>query len=116
MLRLASDENVNDDVITGLLRRVPGLDIVRIRDVGLAHTPDPRVLEWAAHEGRVIITEDVNTLVGFAWERVGAGQPMPGVLALKAGFGIGQAIDDILLVADCYIADEVKNQVYYIPL
>ena len=35
MLRLASDEDVHGDVIRGLLRREPGLDIVRVVDVGL---------------------------------------------------------------------------------
>ena len=52
MLRLAADENFNNNVIRGLLRRVPALDIVRIQDVGLSGADDPSVLEWAALEGR----------------------------------------------------------------
>ncbi|HHH42001.1 MAG TPA: hypothetical protein ENK56_08370 [Chloroflexi bacterium] len=47
MLRLAADENFNNNIIRGLLRRKPDLDIVRIQDVGLAGTDDPTVLEWA---------------------------------------------------------------------
>lgn len=35
MLRLAADENFNNDIIRGLLRHKPDLDIVRIQDVGL---------------------------------------------------------------------------------
>jgi len=35
MLKLAADENFNNDIIRGLLRRKPDLDIVRIQDVGL---------------------------------------------------------------------------------
>ena len=35
MLRLAADENFNGDIVRGLLRRNPKLDIVRVQDVGL---------------------------------------------------------------------------------
>jgi len=81
MLRLVGDEDVHEDIIRGLRRREPALDIVRVEDVGLDHTPDP-ILEWAATQGRALITGDLNTMVGFAWQRVQSAAPMPGVLAL----------------------------------
>lgn len=116
MLRLVSDEDVHDDIIRGLRRNEPTLDIVRAVDVGLGHTPDPKILEWAAAEGRVLITGDLNTMVGFALGRVQSGLPMPGVLALKENVGIGPVINDILVVALCAEADDIKAQVLYIPL
>ena len=115
MLRLVSDEDVHDDIIRGLRRRESALDIVRVIDVGLNQTPDPIILEWAANNERVLLTGDLNTMVGFAWRRVGAALPMSGVLALLENVGIGRVIDDILLVALCYSADEIKEQVLYIP-
>jgi len=116
MLPLVSDEDVHDDIVRGLRRRDPALDLVRVLDIGLNRTPDPIILDWAAGEGRVLITGDVNTMVGLAWGRVRSGLPMPGVLALVENVGAGRVIDDILLVAQCYSADEIKNQVLYIPL
>jgi hypothetical protein len=116
MLPLASDEDVHEDIIRGLRRREPALDIVRVVDVGLGHTPDPRILEWAAGEERIVVTGDLNSMVGFAWDRVRSRLPMPGVLVLKENVGIGRVIDDILLVAQCYAVDEVKDKVLYIPL
>lgn len=116
MLRLVSDEDVHDDIIRGLRRREPTLDIVRVVDLGLAQTADPSILEWAAAEQRVLITGDLNTMVGFACARVRAGQPLPGVIALLENIGIGQVIDDILLVALCYAPEEMKDQVLFIPL
>lgn len=53
MLRLAADENFNGDIVRGLLRRNPRVDIVRVQDVGLSGANDPTVLEWAAAENRV---------------------------------------------------------------
>jgi hypothetical protein len=115
MLRLVSDEDVHDDVIRGLRRREPNLDIVRAVDVGLGHMPDPIILAWAASQGRILVTGDLNTMVGFAWARVQSAQPMPGMLALLENSGVGRVIDDILLVALCYAPEEIKDQVVYIP-
>jgi hypothetical protein len=115
MLRLVSDEDVHDDIIRGLRRREPELDIVRAVNVGLNHTPDPDILTWAAGQDRILITGDLNTMVGFAWARVRSGQPMPGVLALLENIGAGRVIDDILLVALCHPPDEIKDQVLFIP-
>ena len=42
MLPLLSYENFNGDIVRGLLRRRPDLDLVRVQDVGLMQTPD----EW----------------------------------------------------------------------
>lgn len=78
MLRLAADENFNGDIVRGLLRRNPKLDIVRVQDVGLSGADDPSVLEWAADQGRIVITHDISTLAKHALDRVAAGQPMPG--------------------------------------
>lgn len=47
MLRLAADENFNNDIVRGVLRRAPGLDIARVQDVGLSGQDDDTVLEWA---------------------------------------------------------------------
>jgi len=48
MLLLAADENFNNDIVRGLLRQKPSLDIVRIQDVGFSGADDPTILEWAA--------------------------------------------------------------------
>ena len=40
MLRLAADENFNADIVRGLLRRLPDLDIVRVQDAGLSGADD----------------------------------------------------------------------------
>jgi hypothetical protein len=54
VIRFAADENLNDFIVRGLLRRRPDLDIVRIRDTELREAGDPAVLEWAVAEGRVV--------------------------------------------------------------
>ena len=116
MLRLAADENFNGNIIRGLLRRRPDLDIVRVQDVGLAGADDPAILAWAADEGRILLTHDVETMVGFTYEGVNAGLRMPGVFEVQLGTSIGQAIQDILLLVECSFEDEWEGRVVYIPL
>ena len=79
MLRLVTDENFNGDIVRGLLRRRPALDLVRVQDVGLVETPDADILEWAASQGRVLVSHDVSTVPPAAYRRVADGKPMPGV-------------------------------------
>lgn len=60
MLRYAADENFNNDIVWGLLRRNAELDIVRVQDAGLTQADDPTVLAWTADEGRILLTHDVK--------------------------------------------------------
>src|SRR5437773_963911 len=69
MLLLAADENFNNDILRGLLRRMPDLNVARVQDAGLSGADDPAVLEWAALEGRVLLTHDVSTITRHAYER-----------------------------------------------
>jgi hypothetical protein len=116
MLRLAADENFSNNIVRGLLRRRPELDIVRIQDVGLSGADDAAVLEWAAQEGRVLLTHDVSTITRYAYERVRAGQSMPGVFEIGRDVPIGRAIEDILLLVEYSLDGEWEGQVRYLPL
>jgi hypothetical protein len=116
MLRLAADENFNNAIIRGLLRRKPDLDIIRVQDVGLSGADDSVVLEWAAKEGRVLLTHDVTTMTHYAYERVKAGKSMPGVFEVSRAVPIGTAIEDILLLAEYSFEGEWEGQVRYLPL
>ena len=116
MLRLAADENFNNRIVRGLLHRKPDLDIVRIQDIGLSGADDQAVLEWAAQEERVLLTHDVRTITQYAYERVDAGQLMPGVFEISPDMSIGRAIKDILLLAEYSLDGEWEGQIRYLPL
>src|SRR4051812_12626324 len=114
MLRFAADENFNNDIVRGVLRRNPTLDIVRVQDAGLSNTEDPIILEWAAAEGRVFLTHDVATITRYAYDRVQLGLSMPGVFEITRKVPIGQVIEDILLLAECSLNGEWEGQVRYL--
>jgi hypothetical protein len=116
MLRLLADENLDANIVRGLLRRVAVLDIVRVQDVGLSGADDPTVLAWAATQERVLVTHDVATITRYAWERVEAGLPMPGVVEVVSSAGVGAAIEDLVLLLECCPPEELENVVLFVPL
>jgi len=111
MLRLAADENLNNDIVRGLLRRNSAIDIVCIQDVGLSGADDSAVLAWAAGEGRVLVTHDVSTITRHAYERVETGQPMPGVFEADQDAPLGGVIEDLELLAQCSLENEWEGRI-----
>ena len=116
MLKFVADENFNNDIVRGLWRRNPNLNVVRVQDAGLSGAKDPAVLDWAAREGRVVLTHDVSTLTHFAYQRVDAGLPMPGIFEVSRKVPLGVAIEDILLLAELSLPGEWEGRVIYLPL
>lgn len=116
MLKLVSDENFNRDILRGLFRRRPELDVVRVQDVGLNTTSDLDILAWAADEGRILLTHDRDTMPNFAYQWVRAGQSMPGVFLVSDLIPTGQAVDEILLADECLPPEECTDLVRFFPL
>ncbi len=116
MLAFAADEDFNNDIVRGALRRHPELDIVRVQDAGLSGADDATILEWAAQQGRVLFTHDVSTMTRHAYERVLSGKRMPGVFEVSRDVPVSLAIDDLVLIAECSLEGEWEGQVRYLPL
>lgn len=115
-MRFATDADFDNDILRGLLRRNSALDIVRVQDVGLRTADDPTILEWAANEGRVLLTHDVNTMTAHAYARLERGLGMPGIFVVPHDVAMGQIIEDLLLIAECSLEGDYEGQVLYLPL
>lgn len=116
MIEFLVDQNFNEDIVDGLTRRDATLEFTHVRDVGLAAADDPTILEWAAVHGLVLLTHDRRTIPPFAYARVAADRPMPGVFLVSDDLPIAQAIDELLIAAYCLSPDECKNVVKYFPM
>jgi hypothetical protein len=80
-MRFAADENGNNDILRGVLRRYPELDVVRIQDTEVYEAEDPVVLEWVATAGRILLTHDTRTMPDFAYARVREASCFPACLS-----------------------------------
>ncbi|MGD9894352.1 MAG: DUF5615 family PIN-like protein [Dehalococcoidia bacterium] len=113
---MLADESVNRRIVSGLRRRKADIDLVRAQDVGLIGASDPAVLDWAATNQRIVVTQDVNTLPGYAFGRVRAGLPMPGVLVVPQAMPIGQMIEGLLFLVERSLDGEWEGQILHLPL
>jgi predicted nuclease of predicted toxin-antitoxin system len=109
------DENIDPATVRGLLREDASLDVVQAR---LEHggTSDEFLIEWSTKQNCLLVTRDVNTLVGFAYKRVEEGVPTCGIIVLRQEASLRSIIQDLLLLAKASEADEWVNQVIYLPL
>ncbi len=116
MLPLLSDEDLPFALIRALKRSQADLDVVRVQEVGLRSQPDHIVLEWAAQNGRILISRDRKTLVREAYGRIWSNMSMPGALMLRNRISLGKAVEEILIVAICSTTEEMQDRVIFLPL
>ena len=116
MIRLLADENIDDEIISGVLRRCTGLVFESVRDVGLASTPDPDILEWCAANAAILVTYDRNTIPKYAYERLAAGLPMPGVFIVRDRAPLGEAVHELSRIASGSEQSEWEERVVFLPV
>ncbi len=97
-LKLYTDKHIPKAVTTQLRRR--GIDIVRCEDVGLGDANDFTHLEYAANEGRVIITRDADfTRLHAEW--VKTNRTHAGIMFCRSNLqgedAIGRIVSEVLM-------------------
>lgn len=91
------------------------IDFVRVQDVGLSGRPDTEVLEFAAAQGRILLTHDAASMVDAAFVRIAEGRAMPGVIVAIKLATIGQILEDLVLILTASDESDWVNTVRYIP-
>jgi predicted nuclease of predicted toxin-antitoxin system len=116
MIRFLLDENFNGKIVRGLRLRDPNVDMVRVQDTDLYGASDPEILEWAAQEGRILLTHDIDTMTKFANDRMAQGLPLAGVIFVHDTVPVARVIEDLLTIVVASDASEWENRVDFLPL
>ncbi len=116
MVRLLTDENFDQKIVRGLRLRLPHLDLISVREAGLASHPDKLILHWAAKENRAILTHDISTMVPDADQLIVKGESMAGVIFVPDQLQIGRAINDLEITLECSSESDIRDAVTYLPL
>ena len=116
MLRLLIDENFTHRILRGVKSRLPELDSVFVRQIGLAGSKDPVLLKWAGQNDRTILTHDIKTMGPYAKQLMMEGEPMAGVIIVPQKMPIRRAIEDLELVIACHSQEEFRNLIKHLPL
>ena len=112
--RFQADENLNAKIIAGLRRREPSLDLRTAKDAKLLGRDDRDVLAIAAHESRILVSHDRETMPAH-FRRFTKKTASPGLLIVSQTMDIGEAIEQILIVWAASAAQEWIDRIGYIP-
>ena len=115
-IRYLFDEDFNGRIIRGVRRQTTTLNTLTIREIGLKEATDPAILEWAAAEGRVVVSHDHRTMRAYAEERLRVGLSMSGLILVRQDYPLGQAIDDLVLIGETTTAEEWQGKIVILPL
>lgn len=116
MVRLLFDENFDRRVLRGIRLRLPAAELLTVQEAGLSGTPDPELLEWAAMEQRIMVSRDVQTMIGFAYDRVEQGQYLPGLFVVPATMPLSQVIEELVTIIECSETGEWESRVVHLPI
>ena len=115
-VRYLFDENCNARILRGVCRRAPGLHVVTAQDAALGSGTDLAILAFAAEEGLIVVSHDVRTMTAHAATQLQAQQPMAGLILIPQAYPVGQAIDDLVLIAEVTTAEEWQGKMVFLPL
>ena len=116
MLRLLIDENVDHRILRGLKSRLPELDFITVRQVGLLGFEDPLLLRWAAENDRTIVTHDTKTMRPDATLLLQRGETIAGLIVVPKKMAIGRAIEDLEILVACHTQAEFRDRIEHLPL
>src|SRR2546423_3155921 len=109
MLRLLIDQDLDHDILRGVIRRIPQLDAVTAFEIGMREATDPQLLTWAAQERRIIVTHDRRTMPAHAADLMGKGKNIAGLFVVLRNMPLHQVIEDLELMITCSENDEWVN-------
>lgn len=115
-MKFLADENFNNDILRGVWRRVPNASFTRVQDTEIAGADDLHMLAYAATQGYLVLTHDVNTLRAFFYERVQAELPVPGVFLVHKQTPIGRVVDELDMIIVASEPSEWEGKITYLPL
>ena len=97
MHRILTDQDFDEDVVRGLMRRVE-LDWARVRDFGYQERDDSAVLALAIQQTRILLTHDARTLYPLVYGLLAEAKPTPRVIVVPQSMALRQAIEELEIV------------------
>ena len=115
-LRLIADADLNQDLVRGVLRYDGSIDFLNASEGGTRGLPDRQVLEIAAATGRVLVSHDRHTMTAEFYRFLADGHSSPGLIIVKQEMDEGDAIEELLLVCSTSPPEELRDQIFWIPM
>ena len=116
-MKWLADECFDNDIVRGLSRRAPALDLIRAQDVAeIAGLDDRNLLAWATHNERVLSTHDLATMVPALLIPRQEDSGCAPIFLVSDSLPIGAVIEEILLLDQCSEEADWAAGVIHLPL
>jgi hypothetical protein len=114
-IRFQADADLNQAIVTGVIRREPTIDFQTANISNLSGLSDLEVLNFVAQETRVLISHDQRTMPKYFAEFV-VDQTSAGVIIVLQSFPINEAINSLIKIWQTSEAEDWINRIAYLPL
>ena len=110
-----ADADLNQAIVTGVLRREPKIDFQTANLANLSSMNDIDVLFLASQEGRVLVSHDQRTMPRHFAEFV-ITQQSTGVIIVLQSLPVSEVINQLITIWKLSQAEDWINRIAYLPL
>jgi len=114
-VRFQADADLNQIIVSAVIRRFPEIDFRTATAVGLAGLKDAEVLALAAGDGRILVTHD-HTTMPTHFDVFIRSTPSPGLIIVPQSLAIREAVDTLILIWAVTQSEEWTNRIVYLPI
>jgi hypothetical protein len=114
-IRFQADADLNQIIVSAVVRRVAAIDFRTATTAGLTGLKDLEVLALAARDGRILVTHDQASMPLHFGEFVQS-QRSAGLLVVPQHLPLGEVADDLILIWTATQAEEWLDRVVFLPI
>ncbi len=114
-IRFQADADLNQIIVSAVVRRAPAIDFRTASAAGLAGLLDQEVLAVAAREGLILVTHDQATMPRHFGEFVRSHRS-PGLIVVPQHLPIGEVADDLILIWTATESQEWADRIAFLPI
>ncbi len=114
-IRYQADADLNQAIVTGVLRQEPNIDFQTAYEAQLSSLTDLEVLALAAEQKRILVTHDRKTMP-YHFAQFLSTHQSSGVLIVSKSLEIEIVINELILIWSASDAEEWINRLAKIPL
>jgi hypothetical protein len=115
VIRYLADASLRHSIVLGCRRRELTLDFQSAAEARLEGLPDPAVLAIAAANGRILVTQDFQTMPLHFGNLLAQGRHSPGVLLISQRRATSAAIEALIPIWEASEESEWADRIVEIP-
>ena len=114
-IKFQADSDLNGDIVTGVLRRIPEIDFQSADEAGIRGLSDNEVLAMATTQMRLLVSHDRRTMPFFFAEFIRE-RHTSGVLIISQRLKVARAIEELILIWEASESHEYVDLIQTLPL